>query len=51
MLCEICGTVFDFTDKHETMCYKCEWLSSTPLERAVIFTKETNTMMYHLTQS
>lgn len=51
MLCEICGSLFELTNEHETTCFKCEWLMSTPLERAIIFTKETNTMMYHLTQS
>jgi hypothetical protein len=50
MLCEICGVLF-MDEKHETTCFKCEWLMSSPFQRATVFTKETNTMMYHLTQS
>jgi hypothetical protein len=50
MLCEICGKLFVNFQQEETMCASCEWLSCTPLERVIIFTKETNERMYNLTQ-
>ena len=45
MLCEQCGKLFDLQPE-ETMCFRCEWLMSTPFQRLTVFTKETNERMY-----
>ena len=50
MLCETCGKLFDL-QAPETMCFRCEWLMSTPFQRLTVFTKETNERMYQETLS